>query len=101
MAHSGNAVMRHSILKQRIGAGAIRTLHVLKLNHRHMSAGRGLERRGIMDGSSRGPTAPVGCSRDGSEQHERRYPEPGVPGQLVVRVWIFCQWNSAHGSFAL
>ncbi len=50
VTHPGNMVLGRSILKQRIGAGTIGTLHVFELNDRHVSAGRRLEGRGIMDG---------------------------------------------------
>ena len=64
MTHPGNMVLSRSILEQRIGAGAIRTLHVFKLNDRHVSAGRWLERSGIMDGGGLRAGKPRGESAE-------------------------------------
>ena len=62
-------VLSGSIPQQRIRPGTIWTLHVFKLNDRYVSAGRGLEGRGVMDGSG---LRAGELRRESAKQQERR-----------------------------
>ncbi len=73
VTYPGNMVLGCSILKQRIGAGTVGTLHVFKLDDCHMSAGRRLEGGGVMNG--RGLRAGK-LRRESADQQESRDAEP-------------------------
>jgi hypothetical protein len=87
VTHPGNMVLGRGIAQERIGAGTVRTLHILKFDDRHPGARRRFEGRRIMHcgGLRTGKMSPGG---DDAEQEQGRYAEPGS-GAIRVSVWSY------------
>jgi hypothetical protein len=80
-------VLGRGIAQERIGAGTVRTLHILKFDDRHAGAGRWFEGRRIMHGGGL-RTGKMSPGDNNAEQEQGRHAKPGS-GAIRVTVWSY------------